>query len=289
MSAPDKFRLPALFRLRRDAVSVDPAMTRRMASSTVLISENPLDTGGCGLGALAVCVAANRLLASGATPRYISSTFIIDMDTEPGRLGALASGMERAAVDAEMEWLGCASSLVNRGCSPYGVSISAFGLGQLPPDLQLDADSLRPGDAVILSGQAGAHGAALLAARHSLTDIAVADDTAPLNDLVHALLREDYGLRLMAYPESGLRKTLTDLTADTPWRVELDTAAVSVADNVRAVCERLDVDPLDLPTTGAMIAVVSPEFEDQALAAIRRSAYGSEAAVIGHIAAKENQ
>ena len=59
---------------------------------------------------------------------------------------------------------------------------------------------------MILSAPAGAHGAALFAARKGLKELQVTDDTAPLNDLVHALLREDYGIRLIAYPEGGVNE-----------------------------------------------------------------------------------
>lgn len=277
--------LPPLFSLRRPQVSVDPGMHRSIATATAVFPRNPLVTGGCSLGTLAVSVAANRLLATGATPRYISATFTIDIDTPTAALRALADAMERAAVDAETEWLGCSTEFVDRGCSPYGVELSVFAIGQMPPDVDYYRDSLRPADAVILSAPAGAHGAAMIAARKGLKEPQVTDDTAPLNDLVHALLREDYGIRLIAYPEGGVQAELDAMTADTPWRVEVDPEAAAPSADVAAVCALSGLDSLTLPTTGAMLTVVSPQFEAAALAAIRRSAHGARAAVIARIAA----
>lgn len=187
-------------------------------------------------------------------------------------------------VQAEMEWLECSSRVVSEGCPPGGVGISTFALGEIPVEPLHGADCIRPGDAVILSGAAGAHGAAVYAALKGVDASGVSDDTAPLNDLVHALVREEYGLRLMCYPEKGVRAAAGNITAGTPWRVEIDEAAVAVDQAVASFCSKNNLDPLALSTTGAMMAVVSERYEPEALAAIRRSAYGVNAAVIGRIA-----
>lgn len=114
MTSEIKTALPPLFSLRCPRVSVDPDMHRSIATATVVFPRNPLVTGGCSLGTLAVSVAANRLLATGATPRYISATFTIDIDTPSAALRALHCLGQRAAVDAETEWLGCSTEFVDR-------------------------------------------------------------------------------------------------------------------------------------------------------------------------------
>ena len=60
---------------------------------------------------------------------------------------------------------------------------------------------------------------------------------------------------------------------------------ISLRDEVRGVCEILGLDPLHIANEGQFLAVVAPEHADRALAALRATPGGEDAALVGEIRA----
>src|SRR6185312_4352737 len=77
-------------------------------------------------------------------------------------------------------------------------------------------------------------------------------------------------LRWMRDPtRGGLATSLNELARDAQVAIVVDEEAVPVRDEVRGACELLGLDPLHIANEGQLVAVVSADSADRALAALR--------------------
>jgi hydrogenase expression/formation protein HypE len=99
-------------------------------------------------------------------------------------------------------------------------------------------------------------------------------------------LIEDVGpdLRWMRDPtRGGLATTLNELARDCELGIILEEEAVPVRDEVRGACELLGLDPLHIANEGQLVAIVSADASEKALAALRRVPGGESAAIVGRL------
>lgn len=271
--------------------SIDPSTTRHsdiavalagpLAFTTAQFTLVPPTFGDGNLGRAAVNIVANRLLAMGATPRYLNTSFVIDDDTPVDQINVVADGVRDAAVQAEMEWKTNATRFLTSG-PDYGIALAVVGVGEMPPEANLGPQCVHSGDNVILTGPVGAFGTAVQAQLLGLTTV-IADDGCSLGDAVNSLLRIDSGLRMMMLPEHGFNEAIKRLAAQGV-AVNIDKDAIIVSPAVQAACSIMNMDPLSMPCAGSMIVIVSADRTKEALDALRRSAHATQASVIGTVA-----
>jgi hydrogenase expression/formation protein HypE len=146
---------------------------------------------------------------------------------------------------------------------------------------------------VLLSGTIGDHGMTIMTQREGLKFASsLQSDCAPLNGLVASLLEAapPGAIHCLRDPtRGGLATTLNELAAQSNVGIEIEETAVPVRDTVRAACELLGLDPLFVANEGKLIAIVSLEAAEVALATLRAHEHGQEAAIIGHVTADHRQ
>ena len=144
---------------------------------------------------------------------------------------------------------------------------------------------MRPGDVVLVSGTIADHGMAVMLARGDLSlEADIRSDTAPLGDLVEALLEAAPSTRWLRDPtRGGLGTVCNELAKDTNLAIVLDEARLPIDPAVNAACDLLGIDPLYVANEGKLVAVVAPDEADAALAAMRVAPVGAAAAAIGEI------
>lgn len=269
--------------------AVMPQPDERIAMSTDSFVVRPLFFPGGNIGNLAVNGTVNDLLCCGATPRYLSAGFIIEEGLPMEQLEKIADAMALAAKEAEVEIVTGDTKVVEHGCCD-GIYINTTGIGIMPPSLSLDPANLREGDVVIITGTIAAHGMAIMSRREGLSfSSPIESDTASLGDIVHALLDTlpDGKLRVLRDPtRGGLSATLNELAASSCVDIVVNETAIPIDPAVASACDILGLDPLYMANEGIMVAAVAPEEAEAALAAIRRSAHGNRAAIIGTVEKK---
>lgn len=266
-----------------------PAMGERIAMSTDTFVVTPLFFPGGNIGDLAINGTVNDILCCGATPRYLSAAFVIEEGMKIDDLCKIAAAMAAAAKEAEVEIVTGDTKVVERGrCD--GVYINTTGIGIVPPNLWLDPSSLKPGDAIILTGPIGNHGMAIMTQREGLKMTSeIKSDSASLGDIVHALLRV-VDLRVLRDPtRGGLAATLNELAEASGVNITIEETAIPLREDVRTACDLLGLDPLHVANEGIMVAVVPADQAATALEAVKRSAHGAEAAIIGTVEAPDPQ
>ena len=160
----------------------------RLAMTTDSFVVDPLEFPGGDIGKLAVCGTINDLAVGGAIPLYLSCAAIIEEGLTFDLLHRIARSMAAAAREAGVQVVTGDTKVVPRGACDK-LFLTTTGIGVIRAGLELGAHRARPGDAVLVNGVLGDHGAAVLAARGDLAlDAPIDSDCAALHGLVDALL-----------------------------------------------------------------------------------------------------
>jgi hydrogenase expression/formation protein HypE len=270
---------------RMDDAAALPFPGSRLAFSTDTYVVHPLFFPGGDIGRLAICGTVNDVATSGATPLYISVGFVLEEGMPVEELKRIITSMHAAAEEAGVRIVTGDTKVVERGHGD-GCYINTAGVGVLPEGLDLSGSHCKPGDVVLLSGTLGDHGIAVISTREGLsfsTDIRT--DAAPLAALVAAVLAAAPDVRCFRDPtRGGLASTLNELAGASGVSITVDERAVPVHDQVRGACEMLGYDVFQVANEGKMVAVVPAEQAESALAAMKASPYGEDAAMVGTVA-----
>ena len=260
----------------------------RLAFTTDSYVVRPLVFPGGDIGRLAVHGTVNDLAVAGACPLWLSAAFVIEEGFSVDTLRRLARSMGEAARAAGVAIVTGDTKVVERGKAD-GLYVTTAGIGVIGEGVDLGPQRVRPGDRVLVSGPLGDHGMAVMLARGELgLEVDLESDTAPVHELAAALVALGDELRWMRDPtRGGLATALVELASSAGVRVRLQETALPVRPAVRAACEVLGIDPLYVASEGRLIAVVAPEAEERALAALRGHDIGGDAAAIGSIEADE--
>ena len=244
----EKMFLPAfgnpLLGARHDGAVFD-APGHRMAFTTDSYVVRPLFFPGGDIGALAVNGTVNDLAMCGARPLYLSAGFIIEEGLPMDTLWRVVQSMKRAADDAGVQLVTGDTKVVDRGKGD-GIFINTSGIGAVRPGPAIVPSSVRAGDRILLSGDIGRHGIAIMAVREGLEfETTITSDCAPLAGIVAALLDAGIDIHCMRdLTRGGLASTLVEIAEATALQCEIEEVSVPVREEVRAACEILGFDPL---------------------------------------------
>jgi len=219
----------------------------RLAFTTDSFVVTPLEFPGGDIGKLAVCGTVNDLAVGGARPLWLSAAFIIEEGCEIALLRRIVGSMAAEAALAGVRIVTGDTKVVERGKGD-GVFITTAGIGVIPPGVEVGAARIRPGDAVIVNGVLGDHGATILAARGDLALSAdLESDCAGLGHLMQAALAAAPGLSAARdCTRGGLASALNEMAAEAGVAVEIDETRLPLRPEVAGVCEILGLDPLYL-------------------------------------------
>ncbi|MBP7827816.1 MAG: hydrogenase expression/formation protein HypE [Verrucomicrobia bacterium] len=274
------FRNP-LLETRHDAAQFSlPA--GRVAMTTDSYVVRPLFFPGGDIGSLAVHGTVNDLAMSGARPLYLSSAFIIEEGLPMETLWRVVWAMHEAAQRCGVQIITGDTKVVDKGKGD-GLFINTTGLGLIETPLVIAPQSVRPGDAVLVSGDVGRHGMAIMALREGLQfESTIESDSAPVHEVVLALLQANVTLHcLRDLTRGGLASALNEIAEVAGVRIEIEEKQIPVREDVHAACELLGLDPLHVANEGRF-AVWVPEAEAaRALEVMRAHPVSQNAARIG--------
>lgn len=278
----DEIIVPELGNAALNSLGDGAVLEGGLAFSTDSFVVSPLFFPGGDIGKLSVCGTVNDLAMCGAEPKYLSLALIIEEGLPAEDLRRVVASIKSAAEAAGVQVVTGDTKVVERGRGD-GLYINTAGIG-LVKYPGLGPDKMRPGDAVLLSGTAGDHGAAVMLARDGLMEGEIRSDCAALNGLAFALLDSGAQVRVLRDPtRGGVATTLCEFAESAKLGIELDEAAIPVRRDVSAACALLGLDPLCCANEGKMLAVVAPEDAQAALAALRSRPEGENAAIIGRV------
>lgn len=256
----------------------------RLAFTTDSYIVTPIFFPGGDIGKLSVCGTVNDLAMSGATPLYLSVSFIIEEGFTLSDLKRIVTSIQRAAEESGVKVVTGDTKVVNRG-SVDKLFINTAGVGVVPDGIDISGSNARVGDRVVLSGPIGDHGIAVMSQREGLKFASpVKSDCAPLNNMVAEMLEASSQIHSLRDPtRGGLASTLNEFATQSQVGILIHEDMIPVRDEVRAACEMLGFDPLYVANEGRLVAVVAPDDAERVVERIRHNKYGAGAAIIGEV------
>lgn len=270
-----------LLRQDHDA-AVFEAGGARFALTTDSFVIQPLVFPGGDIGSLAVYGTVNDLAMAGARPLYLSAGFIIEAGLPMHILNDIVASMRRAADVAGVQIVTGDTKVVEHGHGD-GLFINTTGIGVLEHHRTIAPRAVQAGDVVLLSGDLGRHGIAVMAVREGLRfETTLKSDCAPLNRVVSELLREDIAVHcLRDLTRGGLTSAVNEIASASACGIHLRETEIPVREDVRGACELLGLDPLSVANEGRFVAIVAPSDATRALDLLRRHALDTSPAIIG--------
>ncbi|MGO9777375.1 MAG: hydrogenase expression/formation protein HypE [Terracidiphilus sp.] len=280
------FRNPELENLG-DAAVLDLGGSR-LAMSTDSFVVQPLFFPGGSIGELAVNGTVNDLAVSGAEPKFLSASFILEEGFPLAQLAAIVEAMARAAATAGVNIVTGDTKVVERGHGD-GCYINTAGVGLLRPGITVSPRRAQPGDAILVSGTIGDHGMAIMSVREGLEfESQIRSDCAALNGMIAEVLAvAGAAIHTMRDPtRGGLASTLNEIAQASGVGMEIDEPSLPVRPEVQSACELLGLDPVYVANEGKAVFFVAPEAANEILAILRAHPLGRDAARIGRVTAE---
>jgi len=256
----------------------------RLAVSTDSHVVSPLFFPGGDIGRLAICGTVNDVSMLGATPLWLTASFILEEGLEVETLRKIVESMHSAAVEANIKIIAGDTKVVQNGKADR-LYINTTGIGIIPTGVNISGTRARPGDAIIVSGTIGDHGIAVLAARGELNFQAeIKSDVAPLNGLIARMLDVTKEIHVLRDPtRGGLATSLNEIALQSNVGIMIYEETIPIRPTVEAACEMLGFDALYVANEGKLIAIVEKNSADQVLAAMKEHPLGADAAIIGAV------
>jgi hydrogenase expression/formation protein HypE len=261
------------------ALSIERA---RLAFTTDSFVIHPLFFPGGDIGRLAVTGTLNDLAMAGARPRYLSAGFILEEGLEISVLQQVVDSMGKTAKAAGAALVTGDTKVVDRGKGD-GLYINTSGIGERLFPSEIGPTNVKPGDAVILSGDVGRHGMAVMAAREGLgleTDLV--SDCAVLWPEVEPLAQAEIAVHcLRDLTRGGLASALNEIATGAGATIAVEEKLIPVSPAVSSTCELLGIDPLYVANEGRFVTFVPAQEAEKALLVLR--AVSPDARLIGQV------
>jgi hydrogenase expression/formation protein HypE len=226
----------------------------------------------------------NDLAMCGARPLYLSLGFIIEEGLPMEDLWKIVQSISQSAKDCRVEVVTGDTKVVDRGKGDK-IFINTSGVGVVYDGVNVSPQHIQVGDKIILSGKIAEHGIAILSAREEFDfETDVKSDTAPLNGLVESIIDVCPEVHVMRDPtRGGVSSALNEIAESANMGIYIEEDTIPIADQIKAICEILGLDPLYIANEGKLLAIVPENKASVVLKTMQSHQYGRESRVIGEV------
>jgi len=273
--------------LTRDDAAVFDIKGGRVAMTTDAFVVSPPFFSGGDIGKLSICGTVNDLACMGARPLYLTCSFIIEEGFKTEDLKKIAFSMADTAKEAGVHIVAGDTKVTAKGqCD--GIFITTSGIGSIE-GARLSGSFAQDGDAIIVTGDIGRHGCAILLSRDNYGISAdISSDCAPLWGLTSEMLAVSDKLHVIRdATRGGVGTVLYEIAHQSGVCIELTQEALPVDDNVKGVCGLLGLEPLYMACEGRLVVFVSQNDAQAVLNAAKGHKYGKNAAIIGRVTSEQ--
>jgi hydrogenase expression/formation protein HypE len=260
--------------------------TERIAYTTDTFVVSPLFFPGGDIGRLAVFGTVNDLAMCGARPEALSAGFILEDGFDLELLQRIVASMSAAAAEVGVRIVTGDTKVVERGKGD-GLYINTSGIGRVRAGVEIGPARVRKGDAIILSGDLGRHGIALMAVREGLQfETKIQSDCANLWPAVDELLQNPVDVHcLRDLTRGGLASALVEIAEASDSHLTIREGTIPVSDAVLGACEILGLDPLHVANEGRFCVFVPADQAEATVKALRSHEVCSGACIVGEVGA----
>jgi hydrogenase expression/formation protein HypE len=270
--------------LTADDAAVLTVGSEKLAFTTDGFIVSPSEFPGGNIGKLSICGTVNDLACMGAQPLYLSCAFVIEEGFPMEKLEKYAQAMADTAAEAGVRIVAGDTKVAGKG-QVDGVFITTTGIGRIIDGAQTSGYNAKPGDAVIVTGDIGRHGCTVLLARNEFgIEADVKSDCAPLWGTVKSMLDTTKDIHVIRdATRGGVGTVLYEIAGQSNVGIELNSADIPVAGEVKGVCGMLGLEPLYLACEGRLVIFAPMEVADDIVAVLKKGKYSQNAAIIGRV------
>ncbi len=256
---------------------------KNLAFTTDSYVVSPIFFPGGNIGSLAVHGTVNDLAMSGARPLYLSAAYIIEEGFSLGQLEEIVKAMAAAAAAAGVRIVTGDTKVVPKGMAD-GLYINTAGIG-IHQNTPLGPQRIEKGDAILVNGTIGDHGAAVITAREAgFAQRRIISDAASLTHLVEKMRKNSIELHcLRDATRGGIGGILAELAEQAHSHLLIEEKAIPVREDVRGFAEIYGLDPLFLANEGKMLIFCAATDAEKTLQLLRSDPLGKNAAIIGRV------
>jgi len=267
--------------------AVFTAEGHKFAFTTDSYVVNPVFFPGGNIGELAVYGTVNDLSMCGAKPIYLSLGLILEEGFLIKDLEKIIISIKNACEKSGVKIITGDTKVVDKGKGD-GIFINTAGIGIVRDDINISPSQVKEGDVILLSGDIGRHGIAIMTTRENLDfESGIKSDCAPLNNIVQKLIDEKIEIHcLRDLTRGGLGSALNEIASQAKIEIEIEEKSIGVIEEVRGVCEILGFDPIYVANEGRFIAFVKKEDAEKALKILKSEENGEFASIIGEVKSK---
>jgi hydrogenase expression/formation protein HypE len=273
---------------RHDSAEFRPNGGRRFAMTTDSFVVRPLFFPGGDIGSLSVYGTVNDLVMSGARPKYLSLGLILEEGFPMESLWRVIHSIRQAALRVGVDIVTGDTKVVENGKGD-GVYINTTGVGVIEHALTISPAAVTPGDVVLVSGDLGRHGTAIMAQREGLEfETEILSDCAPLVDSVMGLLDKGITIHcLRDMTRGGLAAAAHEICSASQTSMELEEESIPVLEDVRGACELLGLDAIHVANEGRYLCILPPVDAERAMEILRTDPETEGARIVGRIGSRE--
>ena len=267
-----------------DDAAVLPRPEGKIAMSTDGFIVSPCVFPGGNIGKLSVCGTVNDLACMGAKPLYLTCSYVIEEGFPLDELEVIAESMGKTAREVGVNIVAGDTKVAGKG-QVDKIFITTAGVGVIESGIATSGSFARPGDKIIVTGDVGRHGTAILLMRDEFgIDAEVTSDCAPLWTPVEAALKVCPEMHVIRdATRGGVGTVLYEIAHEAGVGITVDRAEVPVAPEVSGVTGLLGLEPLYLACEGRMVMMCPQEYADAVVEALRACKYTEGSKIIGEV------
>jgi hydrogenase expression/formation protein HypE len=275
----------------------DSAVIEDIVFTTDSHTVQPIIFPGGDLGSLAVAGTVNDVAVMGAKPIALSTGFIVEEGLQSATFEKIVKSMGETAKKAEVPIVTGDTKVVEKGAiQEFMINTSGIGkrnnllennITEVKRYRKFDSrwlldSNLKKGDKIILSGNIGEHGVALMSFREGYGfETEIKSDVAPINKLMEKILSVGGIVSAKDPTRGGLANTINDFSKKSKTGIILNEEEIPISKGVRSACDMLGIDPLEIGNEGKVVLGVVKEKADEVLAVMKKQSLGKNAAIIG--------
>ncbi|MCP4181376.1 MAG: hydrogenase expression/formation protein HypE [bacterium] len=266
----------------------DAAMLKGFKNNIIFSTDSyvvhPIEFPGGNIGNLAVHGTVNDVSVAGGKPKWLSLGIILEEGLPIITLQKILDTIKQSAEECSVKIVTGDTKVVAKGqCD--GIYINTAGIGEAIDGFNLDKNLIKENDCIIVSGNIGDHGMAVLSAREGINiKNGPLSDTGSVHRLVQNIQSYAENIKFMRDPtRGGVASVLNEIVSNTEIGAILDSSKIPVAPGTNSISEILGIDILSVACEGRMLLICSKSVSNNILTEWRKFPEGKDAAVIGKI------
>ena len=248
---------------------------------------NPIFFPGGDIGKLSVCGTINDLSVMGAEPLALSLSIVLPEGFDIEKLDKIMKSINETCKEAGAPIITGDTKVSNVD----DIIISSAGIGIVDKGKAIRDSGMREGDVIIVSGNIGEHGMAILLSREGFEfETNLKSDVAPLNKLIKKVLDAGIEVHAMKDPtRGGLADSLNEMAEKSGLGINIYEEKIPISDEVQSIADALGIDPMTVANEGKVVMAVKKEDAEKALEILRSHPLGKNAQIIGEVVSEHDK